>query len=349
MKLSEVVDLSSKLQKIKIEELTNMVTNATVNLKNIEPFSYEHSSSFGTNVAEIIKDLTDFSEGISNSVDKINSLMTILDKKISEITKDWKTRDYYINGMIATNAVDIETDRTIRKTKIDDRTKHQVSTKAESYTSWQYPVLEIGPGDGMWTPHLVAGDPLYLIDVHEDYIKSTISKFNPQYQKKIRSYIVSQHCDSLDLSILPQGQFGFIFAWNVFDYFPYENIRIYLQQCYNLLKPGGAMMFSYNNCEISLAASYAEVGFKSWMPKWLLTEAIELYGFEIIQFTSTADKQHWVEIKKPGTLTSIRATQPLSAILPRTDIKNVDIVPERTYNKQQIDRLKQIAIQMNIG
>lgn len=349
MKLSELVALSAKLNSIKSTVLDELLDEADENLREIQPLADKDSDSIAIGLLEILEDLAEFKQNIQNSVDKIDSLIKSVDKEIVDITKNWKTRNYYINGVIATNAVDIETDRNTRKTIIDDTTKQIISTAAEAYSSWQHAVLEIGPGDGLWTPHLVAGDPLYLIDVHEEYLKSTISKFHKNYQKRIRSYVVSQHYDSLNLSVLPQGQFGFIFAWNVFDYLPYQNISVYLNQCFKLLKPGGVMMFSYNDCEAPLSASYAEIGFKSWMPKWLLTEAIQLQGFEIIKFSNQTENHHWVEIKKPGELKSIRASQPLASILPDPNRRPVDIVPERTYNKQQSDRLKQIAIQMNLG
>lgn len=348
MKLSELVALSAKLNTIKSGALDQLLTHADKNLQDIDPYANKHSDSISDSLAEIQQDLIEVKETMEKSVDKISILIKTIDDEIFSRTKDWKSRNYYINGMLATNAVDIETDRNIRKTVIDDTTKQIISTAAETYSSWQHPVLEIGPGDGLWTPHLVAGDPLYLIDVHEEYLKSTISKFHQEYQKRIRSYVVSQHYDSLNLSVLPQEQFGFIFAWNVFDYLPYQDLGVYLKQCFKLLKPGGVMMFSYNDCEASLPASYAESGFKSWMPKWLLTEGIKIHGFDIIQFSNQTEKHHWVEIKRPGELTSIRASQSLASIIKDPNRKPVDTQPERIYNKQQSDRLKQIAIQMNL-
>ena len=348
MKLSELVALSAKLNSIKSTVLDELLDEADENLREIQPLANKDSDSIAIGLLEILEDLAEFKQNIQNSVDKIDSLIKSVDKEIVDITKNWKTRDYYINGVIATNAVDIETDRNTRKTIIDDTTKQIISTAAEAYSSWQHAVLEIGPGDGLWTPHLVAGDPLYLIDVHEEYLKSTISKFHKNYQKRIRSYVVSQHYDSLNLSVLPQGQFGFIFAWNVFDYFSPNIIEEYLQQCLTLLKPGGVMMFSFNNCEFRPCAELAESGLKGWTPKWLLTEILYRVGFEIINYDHREQTVHWIEIKKPGELKSIRGFQTLASIYEDPSRKPIDTGPEKVYNKQQIVRLKQIAIQMNL-
>jgi len=155
-----------------------------------------------------------------------------------------------------------------------DSTRSEVLVKSRSYTDWRYPVLEIGPGDGTWTEHLIAGDPLYIVDLHQEFLDNTLNKFNPVYRNRGRSYIVGAHgIADTDFSLLPQGQFGFIFSWNVFNYYPLEYTKLMLTQCMGLLRPGGVMMFSYNNCDVVQCAEYAEKGLASWMQKELLVKA----------------------------------------------------------------------------
>ena len=334
MKTSEFVDLSYRLHEFSLEQLTNELTNLS---KMTFGLPYDHDC------------VSDINEKLDQLYKITQSLNHVLDSSIELVDSELQVR---VQDLIRIpyNRAPVEFERNERKTTLSQDIENIISTRISQYTSWQHPVLEIGPGDGKWTHHLVAGDPLYLIDIHREFLDSSIKQFREEYRKKIRLYQtgINVFKTDVDLSELPKKQFGFIFAWNVFDYFPMGFIEEYLRQGFELLKPGGIMMFSYNDCEKKLCAELAETKFKSWMPKWKLLEMIKSIGFEVITFESKEELVNWVEIKKPGELKSIRASQPLATVMPDPNRRPVDTVPERTYNKQQSDRLKQIAIQMNL-
>ena len=335
MKTSEFVDLNFRLHQFSLE-------NTLSELKTLRELTsgipYDHKSV--TDINEKLDQLFKISTALKHAIDSsIEMLNAELQTQTLELIK------------IPYSRAPVEFERNERKTTISQDLDDMISVRIAQYTSWQHPVLEIGPGDGKWTSRLVAGDPLYLVDIHQQFLDNTINQFNKDYRKKIRCYLTGSNVfkTDVDLSALPKKQFGFIFAWNVFDYLPIGFIEEYLQQCIDLLKPGGVVMFSYNDCERKLCAELAEKKFKSWVPKWKLNEILTKIGFEVLTYESKEELVHWVEIKKPGELKSIRASQPLATILPDPNRRPVDTAPERTYNKQQIDRLKQIAIQMNLG
>ena len=335
MKPSEFVDLSYRLHEFSLEKLTNELTNLT---KLTSDLPYNHNC------------VTDINEKLNQLYTTIQSLNHVLDSSVEIIDAELQT---HANDLIRIpySRAPIEFERNERKTTLSSEVEEMISIRIAQYTSWQHAVLEIGPGDGKWTASLVSGDPLYLVDIHQEFLKNTINQFNKDYRKKIRCYLtgVDVYKTDVDLSALPKKQFGFIFAWNVFDYLPMGFIEEYLRQGFELLKPGGVMMFSYNDCERRVCAELAESKFKSWVPKWKLNEILTKIGFEVITYKSEEELVHWVEIKKPGELKSIRASQPLASIHVDPTRRPVDTAPERIYNKQQIDRLKQIAIQMNLG
>ena len=335
MKTSEFVDLSYRLNQFSLENIFN-------NLRTLKELTnglpYDHES------------VTDINEKLDQLFKMSIALTHVVDSSIEMINAELQTQTLELIK-IPYSRVPVEFERNERKTKISQAVDDLISVRIAQYTSWQHPVLEIGPGDGKWTHRLVAGDPLYLVDIHQQFLDNTINQFNKDYRKKIRCYLTGMdvHKSDVNLSALPKKQFGFIFAWNVFDYLPIQYIEEYLRQCIELLKPGGVMMFSYNDCERKLCAELAENRFKSWAPKWKVDEVLTKIGFEAITYESKEELVHWVEIKKPGELKSIRASQPLAGIHVDPTRKPVDTGPERTYNKQQSDRLKQIAIQMNLG
>ena len=110
-----------------------------------------------------------------------------------------------------------------------------------------------------------------------------------------------------------QEQFGFVFSYNYFNYRSIQGFKDYLSEIFKLLRPGGVMMFTYNNADLPQAAAYAENYFMSYMPKGLLIPLCRSLGFDMIadyDFSTLS----WLEIKKPGELKTIKAHQALARI-----------------------------------
>jgi phospholipid N-methyltransferase len=262
-----------------------------------------------------INSITALSDNISDIEKNIADMIAVIDGHINELTKDFHTRGYKIGDNFGSNSTDVATERNYRNLIVPSQIISKVIGKIRLHTNSLYPALEIGPGDGIWTSHLVAADPLYLVDVHQEFLDKTISLFPEAYQRRLRPYKldVSPPGDT-DLSQLPQNQFGFVFAWNVFDFFPLTHVQAYLTSCFNIMRSGGIMLFSYNNCDHYQCAKYAESGYKSWMPKTLLEKTIIKHGFEVMEFESESNT-YWVTIKKPGLLATVKAHQVLGKII----------------------------------
>lgn len=229
-----------------------------------------------------------------------------VNREINEITKNYHRRGYLINGSYATNRTDPDGERAMRQMRMHPETKETVVAVIGRYADWQYPGLEIGPGDGTWTGNLVACEPLYIVDIHTEFLESTRIKFNERYQNKLRTYLTKE----TNLDMLPQNQFGFVFSWNVFNYLTTDLIDAYLTEIYKVLKPGGVLMFSYNNADRPGCAALVETGFMSYMPKSLLIELAIKKGYEIIAAQDLEETISWVELRKPGVLSTVKA-QPI--------------------------------------
>jgi ubiquinone/menaquinone biosynthesis C-methylase UbiE len=245
---------------------------------------------------------------LDNEIEKIN---TEIDQEINSITANYHQRGYKVNGHFATNRTNPETERGSRKLPLSEETSKKIIATVQKFSDWKYPALDIGPGDGIWTEHLVANEPLYLVDIHWDFLESTKSKFNAVYQNRLRLYKTNE----TDLSMLPQNQFGFVFSWNVFNYLTTDLIDQYLKEIFSVLRPGGVCMFSYNNAERTHCAKNVELGYMSYMPKKLLTTLIHQHGFEIIGLEDRDETISWAEIRKPGVLSTIKAHPVLGEII----------------------------------
>ena len=317
MKTSELVRIKEQLL-----EFQSPTFSAFIESKFKETSIYVDnmlsSFVFGDIKNNLAGQLTQLGSHITKTDELITNLIQYVEKLIQEQVKEFYKEGYLINGVEFASETDVHNERQYRTVICDDDVKQTVITNIRNHTNSKYPALEIGPGDGQWTEYMVAGDPLYIVDIHPEFIESTKSKFPIEYQRRLRTYLAGW--DGLpknDLSMLPQNQFSFIFAWQVFDFFPLDKTKLYLEQCFNLLRPGGVMMFSYNNCEFSNAAVYAETGFKSWMPKKLLINSCQESNFELLDTNDSLSGVHWIKIKKPGELKTVKAGQSMGEIIHR--------------------------------
>ena len=199
-----------------------------------------------------------------------------------------------------------------RKLKMHSDTVNLVQQRIGLYTDWRYPALEIGCRDGEWTQHMVAADPLYIIDQFPEFLETTNNLFPAPYQARLRKYLLNK--ETHDLSALPKNQFAFVFSWGYFNYISLDTVTQVLKQMKTLLRPGGVFMFSYNDGDTPAGMGLAENFGQSYLPKSLLVPTCQAQGFEIINEYSFDPNIHWLEVKQPGTLSTVKAHQVLGEI-----------------------------------
>lgn len=313
MKLHQLVKLKNLLQErivvtdacVAAEELVTNIQSIAI---AVDGLSDEHATLINAMAAQY-NELLNLLESPCYA---LTTLHNSINEQINSITATWNKRGYIINGTKAVEVCNEDAERNLRQIILTDTTTDLVKSRIDLYCDWRYPGMEIGPGDGVWTNLLVANDPLYLIDINPEFLDIAARQFPPEYQNRLRPYLIDRNTNELDA--LPQGQFGFIFAWGVFNFFPELELTSYLQNLYSLLRPGGVLMFSYNNCNNYTQAEFAETGWMSWMPKTKLTKLVTNIGFEIIEFFDPQESISWIEIKKPGKKKSIKAHQVMGEI-----------------------------------
>jgi SAM-dependent methyltransferase len=109
-----------------------------------------------------------------------------------------------------------------------------------------------------------------------------------------------------------------VFSWNHFNYKTLDSIKKVLRQVYNLLRPGGVFMFSYNNGDLPDGAAYAENYFMSYVPRSMLIPVCQQLGFEITYAQDYEPAVSWLELKKPGELFTVKGHQALGIIKEKT-------------------------------
>jgi SAM-dependent methyltransferase len=197
---------------------------------------------------------------------------------------------------------------------------------------------------------LVAFDPLYLVDTHEDLLAPVRSLFTSEYQRRLRYYVIEEYTETDMFVNLPQKQFGLIYVFYYFDFKPLEIIQKYLDEIFLLLRPGGTLLFSFNDCDQWRAVGSAEYHFHFYTPGRLILQHARDIGYEIVCTHSVLSGTTWVEIKKPGVLDSIRGAQTLASIVKKAPEppKVVDKSLTDLYNELNLDMLIELSRVLNV-
>lgn len=186
------------------------------------------------------------------------------------------------------------------------------------YGDWHYSGMIIRPGKEDWIEDLVGCDPLYLIDKDPALFEPAKQRFNEQYQNRLRTYIMRDPDVGDILGQIPDGQFGFCLAYNFFNFKPFEIMRAYLEEIFAKMRPGGTVAFTFNNCDRTGGVELVERHFMCYTPGHLVLTLCESIGFEIAHTYQLDAACTWVEIKKPGKLTSLRGGQSLARVVAKS-------------------------------
>jgi len=201
-----------------------------------------------------------------------------------------------------------------RSLNVLESAKNTIVSRISSYADWHYPAAIIRPCNEDFINHLVANDPLYLIDEHKDLLLLAMNKFNQQYQNRLRPYVIDESTGTNMLDRLPEKQFSFFLAYNYFDHKPLDIIKIYLTEIFKKLRPGGTLAITFNDCDYAGAVSRVENCGGYYTPGRMILEHCTNIGYtEIFKLTNN-ESSTWVELQKPGILTSVRGGQTLAKI-----------------------------------
>ena len=183
------------------------------------------------------------------------------------------------------------------------------------HADWHYPAMILRPGLESWIQDLVALDPLYLVDTRASLLEPCLATFPPEYRNRLRSYVVPDTDQDLRLHQLPQGQMSLVLAYNYFHYKPLEVIRRLLAEIYDCLRPGGTVMFTFNDCDRAGAVELAERNYMCYTPGRLILASAELQGYEVMHTYTMDAAATWVELRRPGVLHNLRGGQTLAKIV----------------------------------
>jgi SAM-dependent methyltransferase len=310
MKLSELVAYKTSLDK-----LTTRTTQRDVELGLGKITHLVDSQSI--QLGDFKQQLTSQYDKIYSNLDQFEFMLTELKKEIQtqiEIAeKPWFQESYrlYDQEMRNDSAEHILNRRPI----LSKDTENFLRVRIQNYVDWQHPGMIIRPGLEKFVEDLVGYDPLYLIDQQHELLTPAVNKFSEEYQFRLRLYTVKENIDNEILDKIPNSQFGFCLAYNFFEFKPFEIVKKYMTEVYQKLKPGGTFIMSFNDCSRDKAVMLAEQRYACYTPGTLVRQLADTIGYTQTFSWDNDGPTTWLELRKPGTLSSLRGGQSLAKIM----------------------------------
>ena len=261
---------------------------------------------------KVLNNLEDMALDLNTFKEEINKQVKHLEKPYYEKSKE-----------VYKNHTQMSPGDKLSKLKNKDLLFHEDTTKMlinaiSVKISNQYACCQLAPGYGNVTTHLVHGTPLYIVEEDKEGSVVNTDLFNEIMTRRIAWYEMNDTDEEI-LSVLPQNQIG---CFIVIDYFNFKSediIEKYLKSIYKCLRPGGTVIFTFNNCDYPNAIDKVDEMYYCYTTGTQMKKLCSSIGFEIQKLTAMGYDElengiSWLEIKKPGELNTIRSAQGLASI-----------------------------------
>lgn len=313
MKLSTLVHYRNLLEKYTPNDLPFVINGGTGHVKHLVN---EHDIQFPRLTQQLNQEYQSILSSFNRFKGTIGDIQAEIESLIGSIESEYFSKSYQLyEQFFQQDKPDYILNRRLSLT---DEIMDYLHGRIRSHGNWHYSAMIIRPGLEDWIHDLVACDPLYLVDREMDMLSPSMNRFNPTYQRRLRTYFVKHIEDGQLLGALPDNQLGFCLVYNFFNFKPLEIIRSYFKEIYQKLRPGGTIGFTFNNCDRSGAVELVERNFMCYTPGRLLLSLCESIGYRIIQTYQLDAACTWVEMRKPGELTSLRGGQSMAKIVAKS-------------------------------
>lgn len=310
MKLSEIVAYLNLLDSLSTH---NEAAESTRRLAAVLHVITNHAVQVNTCSQDLAKNFDAVKLELDNFESTITQVKQRLTELLNQLEPEYLTESYRLFDQEMRH--DSPQYILSRQLNISHDSRVKLQHRLKNLTDWRLPGMIIGPRQETFIEHMVPMDPLYVIDTHQDLLTPAVKNFTPDYQRRLRQYVVNDHVPGAILDQLPTGQFGVIFAYNYFNYRPMPVISRYLQEIAVKLRPGGTFVMTYNNCDRAHGVGLAEQSWMCYTPKRLIVQSAVAAGLELVSATDESGDVSWIEFVCPGELKTFRGGQTLAKII----------------------------------
>ena len=312
MKLSQVVAYLNMLESSNMDpaygNITDKLDDILHAVKNRDVQYHSTTAELDERLAEVKHSISKFDQSLQtlkqqlkNDVDRLAPEYYAESRKRYEQEMCFETVEHLINRKLSIEFNDYERLRNVIKT----------------YTDWRLPGMVLGSRQETFVEDMVPMDPLYLVDHDKELLNAAMRPFTQEYQRRLRPYVINDWKDQEILAAIPTNQFGLVFAYNYFNWKPIEIIERFLIEIYQKLRPGGALIFTYNECDNWYGVGAVENAWMCYTPGSRIQTIARNLGYKIINQCTGAGDIAWFEMRKPGEIRSLRGGQVLARVIRR--------------------------------
>lgn len=311
MKLSQLINYRNQLRAL---DLAPMQHNVQHSVDHVLHLASGHPSGTQDFFLQLTKRGQHIAQAVEDFQHKIKHLVDDIDHLITAAETSYFSRSYDLYAEFTNETLsDVLNRQTARSASVD-----YIRSRVQRLNTWQYPAMILRPGNEVFINDMVACDPLYLVDLKHELLAPALARYNDTYQRRLRTYVIDEQGSDAMLRQLPDQQFGMILAYNYFNFRPFEVIREWLSELLVKLKPGGVLLMTFNDCDNDKAVMLAEQNYCCYTPGHLIRQLALTTGYLIQHEWNDQGPSTWLELQRPGTLTSLRGGQAMAKIIPKT-------------------------------
>lgn len=307
MNLLELVRLRTRLLGVNSAPAQSQVLDLFVELKStLAVYPFHEIDVFEQEIMHLLTNLDQCTKKIADK----------LQEQIDTFADDCNQRslEMYNDGILCDTPEYLFEKNAQYFNNASEDAKNAFLEKIKTKIDWRYPAMEIRPNNGFVTEHLVACDPLYLVDTREDMFTRVQAAWNEVYQRRVRYYVVDEQSSEI-LKALPENQFGLIVSADFLDRRPLELIRRYLVEIYTKLRPGGTAFLTFNDCDYPEGIENFNNIYYCYTPGHTIIEYCNSVGYIVKEIHRLDGALSYLEVQKPGAISTIRAGQALGKII----------------------------------
>jgi hypothetical protein len=310
MILSQLVQFKNQIDSLKVDPAGHEFVRYLENILH-------HTSSNDIRVESDINNIQQDLDSVRQSVDAFRNSFANVSRSLQHMVESRDQQMYEHSMKVYQEEFSQDTVEHIlnRRLPIDQTSENIMLARVKSYADWRLPGMIIRPSKEEYVDSMVSLDPLYLVDHAVELLEPAKERYLPEYQRRLRLYTINDYAKRPIFKNFPENQFGLIFAYNYFNYKPLSVINDYLAELFRLLRPGGRLIFTYNNCDLWHCVSFAEKNFMCYTPGMKIWNLALENGYTVTFEHNGVLDAKWIELMKPGEITSIKGGQSLAKIV----------------------------------
>jgi hypothetical protein len=239
----------------------------------------------------------------------ISELDILIDeKKLQNI----KTGSYFSRSMNPSSMSAAEYRKFYKHSTMTEEEIQSLTGRFTGLISFEFPVLELFPGDGRFTQYAVSAEPLYIADYYTENMQEVGKLFNEFFNEK---RLFKFEIKDFELVGIPDQQLGLVYCYSYFFVKDMDFIVNWAAEVFKKLIPGGHFIFNFIPHDTVEGFRLAEDKYLPVVDHYELENKLTDIGYEIVKkhidygFCST------ILVKKLGNLEEFKLTGGLAAVI----------------------------------